>query len=255
MRIGLRFAPMTGVQQQVDDNIEFAAPTGPKVAKELASLLQVPRLAMRSPSLLSLARGNETVMVFPGWSTPDLFMLPIRSGLRTLGHTTVGWGFGFNTGEVEGMLPSIANAVHHRVAQAGKPIALIGWSLGGVLARETARDHPELVSQVITLATPVFGGPKYTRGARAYTNEYVDYLDQLVAERNEIPIERPITAIYSRADAIVDWRACIDTFSPDVDNIELRSPHVGITIDPDAWEIIANKLASPLADDTASSLR
>ena len=236
---------MTGTQGKIESDIEFAAPTGPKLAKELASVLQVPRLALRSPKIMSLPKGDETVMVFPGWSTSDLFMLPIRSSLRTLGHTAVGWGFGFNSGEVEGMLPSIVNTVRHRVSKAGKPIALIGWSLGGVLAREVTRDHPELVSQVITLATPVFGGPKYTRGASAYTDEYVNYLDDLVAERNEIPIERPITAIYSKADAVVDWRACIDTFSPMVENIEVRSPHVGIMIDPDAWEIIANKLASP----------
>ncbi len=189
-------------------------------------------------------------MVFPGWSTSDLFMLPIRSGLRTVGHTTVGWGFGFNSGDVEGMLPSIANSVAHHVSTAGKPIVLLGWSLGGVLAREIARDHPELVREVITLATPVFGGPKYTRGAKAYSDEHVDYLDARVALRNRIPIERPITAMYSKADAIVDWRACIDTFSPNVENIELTSPHVGITIDPDAWEIIATRLARPTLGQT-----
>lgn len=231
-----------------NESTEFAAPTGPKITRELASVLQVPRLALRAPSLLSLPKGEETVMVFPGWSTSDLFMLPIRSGLRTLGHKTYGWGFGFNSGEVEALLPSIANAVANRVDKAGKPIALIGWSLGGVFAREIARDHPDLVSQVITWATPVFGGPKFTRGARSYSTEHVDYLEGLVALRNEIPIERPITAIYSKADAIVDWRACIDTISPNVENVEVRSTHVGITIDPDVWEVAAIRLAFPPTD-------
>lgn len=183
-------------------------------------------------------------MVFPGWQTSDAFMAPLRSGLRVLGHRTYGWGFGFNGGEVEGMLPSVANSIANRVRRDGKPLSLIGWSLGGVFAREIARDHPELVKEVITLATPVFGGPKYTRGASSYSQDYLDDLDRKVAARNKIPIERPVTAIYSRADAIVDWRACIDTFSPMVDNLEVRSTHIGITIDPDVWEIVARTLST-----------
>ncbi len=241
---------MTSTERDIHTAQGFAAPTGPKVAKELATLLQIPRLARRGPDLLGSPKGNETVMVFPGWSTSDAFMTPLRSGLRTLGHRTVGWGFGVNRGEVEVLLPSVANSVRQRVAEAGKPITLIGWSLGGIFAREIARDHPHLVSQIITLATPVFGGPKYTRGAKAYPTEYVDALESRVEERNQIPIELPITAIYSRADAIVDWRACIDTFSPNVENVEVRSTHVGVTIDPDAWQIIAKRLATPPTTDT-----
>lgn len=182
-------------------------------------------------------------MVFPGWSTPDLFLLPMRSALRTLGHNAYGWGFGFNTGEVEAMLPSVINAVERRAEEAGGPISLIGWSLGGIFARETARDRPDLVRQVITLATPVFGGPKYTRGARTYSEDHVERLANVVRSRNQISIECPITAIYSTVDAIVDWRACIDTFSPSVENLEVKSPHIGMTIDPDVWKILAERLA------------
>ncbi len=236
---------VTDIGRQRDEyGTDFEAPTGPKVTKELASVLQVPRLARRTPSLLGLPKGNASVMVFPGWQTSDVFMTPLRSSLRILGHRTYGWGFGYNRGEVEGMLPSVANSIAHRVRSDSKPLSLIGWSLGGVFAREIARDHPELVDQVITLATPVFGGPKYTRGASTYTREYLDDIDRLVEERNKIPIERPITAMYSKADAIVDWRACVDTFSPMVDNVEVQSTHVGITIDPDVWEIIAERLAT-----------
>ena len=73
---------------------------------------------------------------------------------------------------------------------------LIGWSLGGYLAREAAREDPDLVHQVITLGSPVVGGPKYTLVAQ-------------VAARNSVPLRTPVVAIYSR-DAVVAWEACID---------------------------------------------
>ena len=67
-------------------------------------------------------------------------------------------------------------------------------------------------------------------------------IEQTVAERNTIPIQVPITAIHSRLDGIVDWLACIDDFSPDVRNVEVRSSHVGMGLDPDVWRIAAETL-------------
>jgi pimeloyl-ACP methyl ester carboxylesterase len=89
--------------------------------------------------------------------------------------------------------------VLHRL---GAPVRLIGWSLGGYLAREVAREHPHAVQQVITLGSPVIGGPKYTAVAGAYRRRGVD-LDAIEAEvavRNELPLDTPITAIYSQSD-------------------------------------------------------
>ena len=184
-------------------------------------------------------------MVFPGWGTSDLFMAPLRSALKSLGHRPHGWGFGKNRGDVENLLPSIEHSVSHLAANAETPITLIGWSLGGIFAREVARNRPDLVEQVITYATPVYGGPKYTRGASTYSQEHLDRLEMRVTERNEIPLQMPVTCMYSEADAIVDWRACIDDFSPYANNIEVKSTHVGMTIDPDAWRSTAELLADP----------
>lgn len=229
--------------QQANDVIELAAPTGPKISRELLGLVQVPRLAMRSPKLIDLPRGDQTVVAFPGFGTNDLFTFPLRSALSALGHTTFGWGFGVNKSQVEEMLDSATAMVERHVDATGQPAALIGWSNGGVFAREVARDRPDLVTRVLTYGTPVVGGPKYTRGVALFSDKEVDRIDAVVAERNLIPIERPITAFYSRADVIVDWRACIDAFSPDVENIEVRSTHAAMGIDPDIWERIALRLA------------
>ncbi len=222
---------------------EFSAPTGASLASEIFGLLQFPRLAVQSPKLIRLPRGDETVVVFPGYSTNDLAMLPLRSALKALGHQPFGWGFGTNRAEVEKMLDPVIEMVERRVEQTGRPATTIGWSNGGIFAREVARDRPDLVTQIITIGTPVFGGPKYTRGAALYPQDEVDRIAKVVDDRNAIPIEQPITSIYSEADNIVDWRACIDTFSPNVENIEVSSTHAGMIIDPDVWTIIAKRLA------------
>ncbi len=222
----------------------FAAPTTSKL-RELSGLREIPRLALRAPWLIGLPRGSQTVVAFPGFSTNDLFTLPLRTGLRVLGHRPFGWGFGINRAEVEDMLDDVIDMVERRVDETGRPAALIGWSNGGVFAREVARDRPDLVTRVFTYGTPIFGGPKYTRGAQFYPQDEIDRIDQVVNERNEIPIERPVTAFYSKNDAIVDWRACIDDFSPDAENIEVSSSHASMGIDPDIWEPIARLLASP----------
>ena len=154
-----------------------------------------------------------------------------------------GWGLGRNRGDVEADLPAVRELSERVAADAGRPIVMIGWSLGGVFAREVARDRPESVSRVITYGTPVVGGPRYTRSASAYGEARVARIEERIEERETTPIERPITAFYSRSDGVVDWRACIDTTSPDVENVEVRSTHIGMTIDPDVWSAIAHLLA------------
>jgi pimeloyl-ACP methyl ester carboxylesterase len=116
----------------------------------------------------------------------------------------------------------VAERVAEMTERAGTPIPLVGWSLGGYLAREVARDHPSWVEQIITLGSPVMRGS----GARFHR-----------------PIEPPITAIFSRNDGIVAWQACIDDRSPHVEHIEVDTTHVGLGFSPDVFEILAKRLA------------
>ena len=223
---------------------DFAAPTNAMLVAEARAVREVPRILLRSPKLWSAPRGSSTVLALPGFGTGDLATTPVRSFLASRGHSTHGWGLGVNGGDVEELVPPATERTRELVEQNGGPVALVGWSLGGVIGREIARDEPDLVSQVITYGTPVVGGPKYTRSAAAYGPDRVAAIEQTVAERNTIPIEVPITAIHSRLDGIVDWLACIDDFSPDVTNIEVRSSHVGMGLDPDVWQILADALAA-----------
>lgn len=221
---------------------ELAAPGNAMLVAEARLVREVPRIILKSPRLWSAPRGDRMVLTLPGFGTGDLSTAPMRAWLASRGHRSRGWGLGVNGGDVEELVPPATERVRALADEAEEPIALVGWSLGGVIAREIARDEPGLVSHVITYGTPVVGGPKYTRSAASYGPERVAAIEQTVAERNTIPIEVPITAIHSRLDGIVDWLACIDDFSPQVDNIEVRSSHVGMGLDPDVWCIAARTL-------------
>ncbi len=224
---------------------DFEPPAGNKILKESLTILQVPRLALRTPSLLLRGpKGNqEPVMFVPGLKANDVSNLPLRSYLNRRNFQTFGWDLGTNNGDVEGQLPSVVERVEAIFERTGQPVNMVGWSLGGVLSREVARDRPELVAQVITYGTPVVGGPLYTTVSGVYSPEERIAIAATIEERNKIPINVPITAMYSKNDGIVSWQACIDTFSADVENIEIKSSHVGMGIDPDVWEIVAARLS------------
>lgn len=122
---------------------------------------------------------------------------------------------------------------------------LVGWSLGGVVAREVARSRPELVHRVVTYGSPVLGGPTHTVGAASIGPEECRRITELQEHLDATnPIQVPITAIFTRNDGAVDWRARIDRSSVDVTMVEVASTHVGLGIDPDVWITAARALAA-----------
>ncbi|MEO0974724.1 MAG: alpha/beta fold hydrolase, partial [Pseudomonadota bacterium] len=129
--------------------------------KEVFAVLDVAGAAVSSMRLQRLPRcDGQRIVTLPGYGFGDEPMLPLRLQLRALGGTVEGWGCGINHGRVRTLLPK-ATARVAEVACDG-PLTLIGWSLGGFIAREIAREHPDLIRRVITLGTPVQGGPRYT---------------------------------------------------------------------------------------------
>jgi len=177
-------------------------------------------------------------VVLPGFGTTDRSLAPLRAYLGSIGHHASGWGIGRHGKDVEvsvdRFLPVLERAAE---ASTDRPI-LVGWSLGGIVARETARDRPDLVAAVITMGSPL-GGPRHSSAARAYTPEELDYIEALIARRRADRLSIPVTSIYSRRDGIVDWLSCVDRDTPDADNVEVGSTHVGYGIDPDVWRIVA----------------
>ncbi len=209
-------------------------------------LLELPSLLLRSPRLARQPRGRgQPVLVLPGFGAGDASTAVLRAYLRFLGYRPRGWGLGLNTGDVPHLLSRVVEKLERISAKERRPVALIGWSLGGVLAREAARERPAAARLVITLGTPVVGGPKYTAAAGFYRRQGIDLdaIEAAVEARNQQPLATPVTAIYSRSDGIVAWRACIDRHAPDVDHIEVETTHLGLGFSPQVFEIIAERLA------------
>jgi pimeloyl-ACP methyl ester carboxylesterase len=231
----------------VGDVAGFAPPAGPPAlatrALEVRAVLQVARLLRAAPWLAGAPRGSGTVVVdLPGWRAPEASGAPLRAYLRALGYDARPWGLGTNGGAPARDAERLAERL--AATHGDAPVALVGWSLGGVVAREIARAEPDRVSHVVTYGTPVVGGPTYTFAATAYGERASRRAAQLAARLDaDRPIRVPITAIFTRRDGVVDWRACIDRTSPHVRHVEVGSTHLGLGLDPDVWWTVAQALA------------
>lgn len=234
---------------------EYEAPPAaplPKAPSPSAALLsewqfglQLLRLGFSTFGLRKLPRGNKApIILLPGYLAPEWTMEPMRRYLNWLGYDAHHWTLGINQGNPERdhelMVPQVATLA----AASGQPVALVGWSLGGTIAREVARIRPDIVSKVVTYGTPVIGGPKFTVGAGVYGEEECNRIANLIDELDQdAPIEVPITAIFTRNDRTVAWPACIDRASKDVKHVEVNSSHASMGVDPDVWRIVAQRLA------------
>jgi pimeloyl-ACP methyl ester carboxylesterase len=209
-----------------------------RVAREPLRLLWNLRSVANQPR-----RKDHPVLVVPGFGTNDASTFVVRAYLGRLGYRCSGWGLGLNTGDVEIQLEQTIEVLRRRHAEAGERVSLVAWSLGGVIARECARDAPEIVERVITFGTPLYG-PRHTATSMARPSPRRDAIEAQIVERFDRPITRPVTAIYSRQDGVVAWEACIDP-DPNTINVEVDSSHLGLGLDPDVLRLVATTLAAP----------
>ena len=233
------------MKSRSDSETVIRAPSAKGVLYEARGLLELPRLMLRFPELSRQPRGKgEPVMVLPGYGAGDASTLLLRSYLRYLGYDARGWIIGRNSGDVPALFPRVVSGLESLARETGKPVRLIGWSLGGYLAREAARERPDIAHQVITLGSPVVGGPKYTLVAEAYRRSGIDLdeIERQVASRNVVPLRTPVVAIYSRNDGVVAWEACIDHHCERVEHVEVETTHLGLGFAPEVYTIVAQRL-------------
>jgi len=139
----------------------------------------------------------------------------------------------------------VARGRLHRLADRhGKKVSLIGWSLGGVYARELAKELPDLVRCVITLGSPFGGHPRATNAWRVY--EWVSgqsvHDDPVLHEQLRHAPPVPTTSIFSRSDGVVAWHCSVNEVLPHTENVEVAASHVGMGVNPFALYVVADRL-------------
>lgn len=209
--------------------------------------------AVAVPSLLAMIpRGDgHPVIVIPGFLASDASTAPLRGALQVAGYDARGWGLGHNTGPGNSGADGdrLAKLVENVSKETGKRVSLVGWSLGGIMARLIASKHPARVRQVITLGSPFAGSPKATNAWRLYeqmSRTRVDEPGQRAAlTRLQAPLPMPSTAIYTRSDGICAWRICRGSRGACSENIEVRGSHCGLGVNASVFLAIADRLAQP----------
>ena len=209
---------------------------------EAQSLLQPIRLLSQSVKLANAKKGNgKRIMLIPGLKSNELAMYPLKKYLSALGYAPEDWKLGMNHGYVEKYRDEIVAQLQEEANQ--DKITLIGWSLGGTIAREVARTLPDKIQGVITYGSPAIGGPTYTIGEHFWDKEETKRIKALIEEEDRTnPIQVPMSIIFTKKDSIVSWAACIDKTSKNVKHYEVHSTHLSLGIDPNVWRIITNHL-------------
>jgi pimeloyl-ACP methyl ester carboxylesterase len=199
------------------------------------------------PLLKNAPEGDgHPVVVFPGLGAGDLSTAPLRNYLSSLGYDTYGWDLGRNLGPREGVLQKSVDRIINIHEATGQKVSLIGWSLGGIYAREFAKTLPKSVRNVITLGTPFAGDPKATNAwwFYQYASGHKPDDPALVAHIKEPP-PVPCSSIYSRTDGVVAWQLSHQQAGARTENIEIIASHIGIGLNPVAFYAVADRLSQP----------
>jgi hypothetical protein len=186
------------------------------------------RLGERGPT------DGPRLMVLPGFLANDRSTLGLQRALAEAGYRVTGWGLGLNTGVQADTLDRIVERVER--FGGGNPVILVGWSLGGIYAREAAKRRPDLVAKVVTLGSPFSGDRRNNNVWRLY---------ELIAGHpvDDPPIETdtsekppvPTLAIWSRRDGIVSPAGARGLPGQRDSELELDCSHMGFAVSAKAY--------------------
>ena len=204
--------------------------------------------ALSTPFLLTRARGDgHCVVVLPGFMAGDANTVALRRYVSLLGYEVHGWGNRTNRGATTRNVAALRALVARLARSSGRPVTVIGWSLGGHFAYQLARADPRHVRQVITLGSPArLRWPSSQVGSRL-----ADRIPSSLARAPGLArpwdgpgsLRVPVTAIYSRADGVVDWRSCLVPKAHRRENVQVHGSHLGLAHNPAALHVIADRLA------------
>ena len=243
--------------EQIDTNQHRSTP--PALFNTLTELpramLEVGGLLSVLPTLSLLPRGDQhPVLLIPGFMAGDRSLVMLKRYLDFMGYQSETWGFGRNTGSPDHLFDHLPEKLDELCEKYGEPLSLVGQSLGGVFARELARDYPEKVRQIITLGSPVAArnSAVTVRALRhllkASAGQSVEEMVVMMEERNfHISPEVPVTAVFSKGDGVVHWASCKEGFEDEsTQNIEVPGSHCGMGFNALIYFIIMNRLSQQL---------
>lgn len=215
---------------------------GPRAMGELASFY-----ALR-PLMKMLPKGDgHGVLVLPGFMASDTSTAPLRSLLASLGYDAVGWNLGRNVQVDNARISAMMACVDTLHERTGGKISIVGWSLGGVFARELAKLAPEKVRQVVSLGSPISDDRNHTNARRLF--EYLNGREpEPIRSGNFRELAKappvPTTSILTKADGVVHWRGSVQSDDhAECENIEVYASHVGLGVNPAVAYALADRLA------------
>jgi hypothetical protein len=180
-------------------------------------------------------------MVVPGFLATDRTTLGLQRALAKAGYRVTGWGLGLNRGATADILQRIAANVEQHGR--GAPVILVGWSLGGVFAREVAKLRPDLVAKVVTLGSPFSGDPHRNNAWRLYefvAGHPVDRPPIEIDTRLKPPV--PTLAIWSRRDGVVAGPCARGEPGESDRQVELDCSHIGFGVSGRAFPRIVEAI-------------
>lgn len=235
------------VALQRENQVRIARPSRMLLMLESRAIAEYAALLVSGPLLKRLPHGDgHPVLVLPGFGAGDLSTQPMRRVLRQLDYRTYGWHQGRNLGMRDEIWVRLRRRLQSIVERDGRRASVIGWSLGGIYARELAREWPDLVRQVITMGSPINGRPDANHAATLFRwiNRHdgsgIDW--ETFQQRRQAP-PVPCTAIYSRGDGIVAWPCALEERAANTENVQVRASHCGLGFNPWVIRVVARRLA------------
>ena len=237
--------PIDASEAQVTDRLR--PPGLSLLLAEVRGIFEFNASLFFSPLLLRAPRGDgHPVLTLPGFLASDLSMAPMRRYLKELGYDAYAWNKGRNVGGVLRMRAALRDRLAEVYAATGRKVSIIGWSLGGVYARDLALQAPDMVRSVVTLGSPFANDIRATNATRLYealSGEAVeDNAELRIAIAGDLPV--PTTSIFSRTDGVVNWQTCLLRPSDTAENIEVYlASHIGLGVNAAALWAVADRLA------------
>lgn len=248
----------------------YARPHLAALTRELSVLGEAARYAVRSAEQVpgALRRGGaregvDPVLLVPGFLAGDYTLTAMSRTLRARGFRTYRAHIRANVGCTQQAATAIEERLERIVERRGTRVQVVGHSLGGMMARGLAVRRPDLVSGIVTMGSPMLAPGAHHRLLSVGVDALVHLSrvgvpgvmrpecvagfcarNSFEETREPVPTDVGFTAIYSRRDGVVDWRACVD---PLAEQVEVRASHLGMALDPRVADHVSAALRAQLA--------